>query len=109
MPRAKKPPPNYYTYKRVGVVESQIAGGADMPKYQCHKWTDDGELEETYDIVYRNDVETSSCGCPAYRPCKHKKALHEYIQKGMPDEDLWGWKWDAVNGWQKNTEFEMKL
>jgi hypothetical protein len=79
----------YYTFRQ-----------KDANVYECAKW---GEFDDvpsaTYEI-FPFAGHSGKCGCPAYKRCKHLKALDEILDAGRTSQ-LPGLKWSVAGGWQE--------
>jgi uncharacterized Zn finger protein len=79
----------YYTAKSLG-----------DGKFEFHKW--DVFNDEVPTLTYTTHAYGStaaSCSCPAWRPCKHMRAIDEICDKGLKDK-LHLLKWTERKGWE---------
>lgn len=83
----------YYTFKVSKTNDEGV-----ISEVECTKWEEMGEPVGTYRV--KPFVTWMGCTCPAYRKCKHQTCVEEAIDSGKVAE-LWHWRWDEVNGWQR--------
>jgi len=81
----------YYTFKQL-----------TRSIYECHKWEEFADVPSvTYQVFpFGGPGNRGSCGCPAFKRCKHLKALDEILTAGR-ESQLPGLKWTAENGWEE--------
>jgi hypothetical protein len=78
----------YYTAKKV-----------DGDTFEFHKWdTYNDDMPTTTYKTHPYGATAASCSCPAFRPCKHMKAVDYICDNGLADE-LPFLKWTEKHGW----------
>jgi hypothetical protein len=94
----KKVADHYYTFTNMPPIH-----GSSAKQLKVTKWDQFGDPITSYYMAFNYRLAANACGCPAYRVCKHTKAVYGLWQENRLAE-IQKLRWDEVDGWQENKD-----